>query len=501
MNCYPNEPDAREHTICAPFKGPYSHFTNCSELAEACYDGYVASPKVMADDGMQKFYIGGIRDWMEFKECAKNATGNGRWFGGMDYTAGCEIKSASDVPATTNSTDDGQKRVCNAAYSKHSVKSKGTMLFSYVVIALTMMTCFSMAGASGISQVHHRHHGRHRAATLTKVGHGSWDNITWHAEYLAQLGHGSYGASDGAIASKLDKRTIDCNTCEVNFWDQAGCKGNLYHYTATEKSVDEDDCNMPFGHRSCNDPNLTQSKAEMWVSSALPGSNSEAVITVDQSCGDGPTALTTIKPNKGCAYLGTITGNEGLMCYSNGGVPLRRRNWFTNIFKHHDSPPPPAPDAPPAPPAPAQENTCHGFRVDRQYDMQTPSVQIGPTVDCRNEHSDCTTTTSSSETKTIETTFNATAGVSAGLPIAIGKLLPFKFSASVSFGRDYTDSLTTTVSNGFTVKAGEMGYLSASGDMTVFEGTFTDCDDKVDRSGTVHAVKAGKVFHRIVYTN
>ncbi|KAF6767291.1 hypothetical protein PSEUBRA_003804 [Kalmanozyma brasiliensis GHG001] len=457
------------NTFCSPFEGPYGHSTNCSDLAQACYQGYVVSPMVMTEDGNQTVYVGNFDNDTKFEECANKVVGPKGWFQQNTRSfRGCHL--------AFNTTDHKDQFNFNAAWPKHSIESKSIMFFTYIAIILSMLSCFVMVGATEFPQVHHGQHSQqrhHLPAQLKKVGHGSLGNITFHPEYLSELQPAARGFSDGAVAHRLDKRFDFCTSCDLNFWDEEGCKGNVYRVTVSEKPLNAIDCAYPLGFWTCSNPGLTEGQM-LWVSSADPGSTAQSVVTMDQSCSPkGPSIKAEIKPRSGCTFLGAVKSDFGLRCYPGAGSPLRKRGVLTK----------------------RRGNTCHGFRTDKAYDSWSNTVQVSPIVDCSNQEKDCSVSTTKTDTTSIETSWSVTTGGEVDIPEL------FKFSASSTFGSSYTDTVATATTENYLVKAGYMGFIGATAPVTVFEGTFTSCDDRKEYPGRVFALKKMAPQFGIVYTN
>lgn len=413
-----------ENKICSPFGGN-GHISNCSELAQNCYQGYVAAPAV----SNQVVYVGSIENDIEFEQCASRVVGQGgRYERGYVSNIGCGLN------ATVRATNAPSNGAANAARSMRPSTKKGTIAFTYLAILLSVMSCFSMVAAAPSK-------GPPKPGQLKKVGHGSWGNVTF---------------------TELDKRQYDlCYSCDLLFWDGEGCTGNVYQFTLTEEPINGE-CYFEPGRYTCGDPALEGGKT-LWVSSAAPGSTSESVVTIDQTCPPtGPSALASIKPRGGCVYLGPVYGNEGLTCYPGGGSPYRKR----------------------------QGGNCGGFITESQYESQSTVARVSDIIDCRTSATDCTIANSQTFESSIESSWSTSAGFSG-----------FGFSVEATFGESYTESVSTGVTGTYTILAGSSGYLGAYSPMTVFQGRFTDCDDGSEEPGQVYAIRADTVAYRVINTN
>lgn len=97
----------------------------------------------------------------------------------------------------------------------------------------------------------------------------------------------------------------------------------------------------------------------------------------------------------------------------------------------------------------------------------------------------------SEHTESVTTSYSATAGGG----------IEGIFEASVTFGMDYTDSSTTSLQEGFSVAAGQKGYLSAFSAATLFSGTYTGCDQgDAEQDGQVLAIKTNGFTYIVVNT-
>ncbi|TKY86335.1 hypothetical protein EX895_004484 [Sporisorium graminicola] len=436
MNCIQNGNYAQlfePNKACSPFGG-IGHVSNCTELAQNCYQGYVASRPYNATDGAknQVVYIGSVADNIAFGDCARRVLGQGgQYERGFISNIDCQLTTAN---ATSNAST-------NAADTLKPGGKRGSIALVYLAALLAVYSFLpaavaAPAPASAPASLH--------PARLTKVGHGSWGNIT-------------YTENSNAVKRQYDV----CVSCDLLFWDGEDCKGSAYQFTALEEPIDGE-CGFEPGVFTCGDPAL-QGGQTLWVSSAAPGTTAESVITVDQTCPPtGPSALASIKPRGGCVYLGPVYGNEGLTCYPGGGSPYRKR----------------------------QGSQCGGFITESQYESQSTVARVSDIIDCRTSVTDCTIANSQTFTSTIESSWSTTAGVDA-----------FGFSVSATFGESYSESVATGVTGTYTIRAGSSGYLGAYAPMTVFQGRFTDCDDGSEEPGQVYAIQTGTIAYRVINTN
>ena len=443
MNCEVNNADATALLApvqsCSPY-GFLGHISNCSELAEACYQGYIASPRrALGGSGeTQTVYVGSVENNVEFEQCAQRVVGDGgRYTRGFTSNEGCSVG--------TNTTQ-GESNAAPSA-SALRIKKSAPAALTYLAMLLALLSTLSVASAAPTNaSAPVVHKGR-----LTKVGHGSWSNFT-----VTKLG----------LGNGKQKRQYDiCNSCDVFFWNGEGCTGDVFQFTQTEEPIDGD-CLFEPGFSTCADPGEALAGfvgQNVWVSSAAPDSTAESTVTVDQTCPPtGPNVLASVKPRGGCVYLGPVYGGEGLTCYPGGGSPYRKR----------------------------QGGNCNGFAIDNQYESQSTLERISDNIDCRTSAADCTIEASQQFSSTIESSWSTTAGVDA-----------FGFSVSATFGQSYSESVSTGIAGTFTIPKGAAGFLGAYVPMTVFEGRFTDCDDGSEEPGQVFAIKDGPVSFRLVNTN
>ncbi|KAI0141596.1 hypothetical protein GGR57DRAFT_487258 [Xylariaceae sp. FL1272] len=134
--------------------------------------------------------------------------------------------------------------------------------------------------------------------------------------------------------------------------------------------------------------------------------------------------------------------------------------------------------------------SCTGFTTASQESSYSNSVQVSNIVDCTNSADNgCTITEGEQHTESVSTSFSTTAGFEVeGL------------SLGATFGTEYTDSEASSLQEGFTIDAGQKGYLSAFSTATLFKGTFTGCDDG-DQDGEVLAIKENGFTYSVIYTD
>jgi hypothetical protein len=75
------------------------------------------------------------------------------------------------------------------------------------------------------------------------------------------------------------------------------------------------------------------------------------------------------------------------------------------------------------------------------------------------------------------------------------------FSVEATFGQEFTSSSTTSIQEGFSVQAGQKGYLSAYSAAALFKGKFTGCDSgDAEQAGEVLAIKKNGFTYAVVNT-
>lgn len=76
-----------------------------------------------------------------------------------------------------------------------------------------------------------------------------------------------------------------------------------------------------------------------------------------------------------------------------------------------------------------------------------------------------------------------------------------QFEVSTTFGQDFTESTSTSVTEGYSVAQGQKGYLSAYNTATLFKGTFTGCDSgNSEQEGEALVLKKGGLAYSVIYT-
>ncbi|KAF6767292.1 hypothetical protein PSEUBRA_003805 [Kalmanozyma brasiliensis GHG001] len=429
------------------------HHTNCSKLAEACYKGYVATPPINTTYGLQVLFAGTIEDNQKLAECVETRLGNSiSYENGFTSNLGCQL--------TLNRSTIGVDRSTNAAWPKHSTKNKVPTFFTYLAIFLSIISCFTMVTAAEPFKTHWPHRGRLQPGQLRKLGHGSWDNMTYHTNDDGQLQTMHHGSSGKTLRPIMNTQADMCPECDLLFWDGPHCTGNFYRLMSEAEPVDGK-CDFPVGRFGCANLGL-KPNAILWVSPGNRDSPSEAIVTIDQSCPPKPNGGTAIKPHGHCVPLGTVSGGEGLTCYFAGGSPMRKRRL---------------------------SNGCDNFVTESHYESQSGIERVSPTIDCTSSTSDCTVQATQSKTHTIQSSWSLDNG---------GEF--FSLSVHAIFGQEYSDEVTTGLSESFVIGSGYMGYIGAYTPVTVFVGTFTGCDDGIDKHGRAFAIK-DEVHYRLVNTN
>ena len=224
------------------------------------------------------------------------------------------------------------------------------------------------------------------------------------------------------------------------------------------------------GNYGCN-PGILPSTTPFWAKvEDSPFDEIQLIFTRDQTCPpNGPGAVfATLIDNASCVEFNLGGDAPGVTVFPNGGSGIARQ-----IGKRADP-------------------KCDGFTVESSSPSSSQTVQVSNIVDCTNgAESGCSITVGQEHTETVSTSYSLTAGGG----------IEGIFSVEATFGMEYTESSTTSIQEGFSVQAGQKGYLSAYSAATLFQGTFTGCDSgDAEQPGQVLAIKANGFTYAVVNT-
>ncbi|KAK4502893.1 hypothetical protein PRZ48_006319 [Zasmidium cellare] len=210
-------------------------------------------------------------------------------------------------------------------------------------------------------------------------------------------------------------------------------------------------------------PNKTPYYAQVEDS---PFPSIQILYTQDQSCppsGPGAVFATLIDGNS-CVEMNKAAPGIGVSIYPQGGAGIAKR----------DNP------------------SCSGFTIDSQQTSESQSVQVSNIIDCTNGASGgCMITESEEHTTSVSTMYSATAGGG----------IEGVFDVMATFGMDFTDSSSTSVQQGFSIQAGQKGYLSAYSAAVLFKGTFTGCSSgDANQPGQALVIRNNAFTYTVVNT-
>jgi hypothetical protein len=255
----------------------------------------------------------------------------------------------------------------------------------------------------------------------------------------------------------------------LEFFDNQDCSGDRLQkvcYYSIQETVDGG-----AGFYSCGSgalPDNSPSYAKV-IDSPFP--EIEILFTRDQSCppnGAGA-VFVSLGNNKNCVLFSKGGDTPGVSIYPHGGSGLVKREEKRDGAK------------------------CNGFNVESQDNTYSASVQVSEIIDCTNgAEAGCTIGEENSYTESVSTSFSTSAGGG----------IEGIFSVEATFGTEYTSEESTTFQRGFSIPAGQKGYLSAYSGATRFRGKFTGCDSgDSEQPGEVLAIKAGTFSYSIIITN
>lgn len=201
-----------------------------------------------------------------------------------------------------------------------------------------------------------------------------------------------------------------------------------------------------------------------------PFDDMQVVFTRDQTCPpNGPGAVfATLIDNASCVLFNLGGDAPGTSVYPHGGAPIARKQVKRDGAK------------------------CSGFTIESQTPSESQTVQVSNIVDCVNgAESGCEIQISQEHTESVSTSMSVTAGGG----------IEGIFSIETTLGVEYTQSDTTAVQEGFSIPAGQKGYLAAYSGATLFKGKFTGCDSgDAEQPGQVLAIKKNAFHYSTVLT-
>lgn len=135
---------------------------------------------------------------------------------------------------------------------------------------------------------------------------------------------------------------------------------------------------------------------------------------------------------------------------------------------------------------------CSGFSIDSQQQSESQSVKISQIVDCTNGNDQgCSITTGEEHSESVATSYSFSAGGG----------VEGVFSVEATFGQEFTSTETTSIQTGFSIDAGQKGYLSAYCSATLFKGHFTGCDSGAsEQAGESLVLKKDGMEYEVIYT-
>lgn len=247
--------------------------------------------------------------------------------------------------------------------------------------------------------------------------------------------------------------------------------------------------NYPAGESGCDATNIGPYNSVYAKVLGAARYNTQAVLTRDQVCPPGGAAavIETLSSNAShCVQLQELTGNEGIAIFPNGGSGLAKRSADLAT----------APAAPAAAPTVSAATTaatgsvhCTGFTVSSATDTWSPSKQVSYIVNCQNSASPCAITSTLTKSQSLTSSFSLSSGSD-----VLG------ISVKTELGTAYTDTITTSVSEAFSIPVNQSGYLSLYSRAVLFHGTFTGCQNSEDQDGEILALQAGTQEYAIVLT-
>ncbi|SMQ52254.1 unnamed protein product [Zymoseptoria tritici ST99CH_3D1] len=285
---------------------------------------------------------------------------------------------------------------------------------------------------------------------------------------------------------RLDEQgNIEELAVQVGFYSDQNCE----NYMATSCIyTGRDTYNGSPGDYSCSSAN-TPPGAPYYVkvlnSGATYKPSLQVLFTRDQSCppsGPGQVYATLVN-NEACVQLNLGGSAPGISVYPNGGAAIARVGDNVTVVDEEPRM------------RKRQANTkCDGFITDSQQPSTSRTEMVSNIIDCTNGASNgCMITVGEQMTKSFSTSFSLSAGGG----------IEGIFSVETTFGLEYTESTTTSIQNGFSVAAGQKGYIGAYSSATLFTGRFTGCDQgDAEQAGQTLAIfsDSNRISYSIIAT-
>lgn len=267
---------------------------------------------------------------------------------------------------------------------------------------------------------------------------------------MLALGLMATTAFAGPVVPQLVKRDDRCAAstqgqlfiAEIGFFADHDCTQVLGYDCAYVPNEAIQDGKGEYACEPANVPSNTPYWAQIQTSIY---DDTQFLYTMDQSCPpSGPGAVfATLIDNKACVEMNHGGAPVGLTVYPHGGAAVARREAVPGLQK--------------------RQTSCSGFRASSQQQSYSHSVQLSNIVDCTNANSDCMISEGMQHTESVTTSYSVSAGGG----------IEGLFSVETTFGMDYTDSSTTSITESFPVERGQKGYLAAYSGAELFHGTFT----------------------------
>ncbi|KAI7528539.1 hypothetical protein KC331_g15690 [Hortaea werneckii] len=280
-------------------------------------------------------------------------------------------------------------------------------------------------------------------------------------------------ASPLALVARDGADECDTTTTEgyeyianIGYYSDSDCTQELRKVCvySTSGTVDEG-----YDYYSCEDAYAPDDTP--YYAQALDATYSDMMLafTQDQTCPpSGPGAVfSTLIDNDSCVAMNAGGDAVGLTVYPHGGTLTKR------LAKKTPS--------------------CSGFNIESQEPSYSPSVQVSNIIDCTNaaDSPGCTIEVGEQHTESMTTSYSVSAGGG----------IEGIFEVSTTFGQDFTESTSTSVTEGYSVAQGQKGYLSAYNTATLFKGTFTGCDSgDSEQEGEALVLKKGGLAYSVIYT-
>ncbi|SPO48767.1 uncharacterized protein PSANT_06458 [Moesziomyces antarcticus] len=195
------------------------------------------------------------------------------------------------------------------------------------------------------------------------------------------------------------------------------------------------------------------------------GAGNQLLVEADSSCPLMGSAglVAAASASSQCLQLGSMSGDEGIACFPNGqdSVPAKR-----DLVK--------------------RDATCNGMYVESAVASHSAPKQISSIVDCRGGSAPCTISLAVQHTETVSTSLSLNAGGSVkGIDIG------------ATFGTEYSESVSTTITETYTVPQGQAGYVISTFKSTLFKGSFQGCGG-VDGAGEANVILTNGEEKRVV---